>query len=227
MWVLVGYSELEWKHLVAGMDSVKGFAPQPLKALVASGVPSPGSPHAPIAPDFQARLDAFINAWLIERVDAKVMAFFQPRAYSAPPLIGTYCTGWYRLGAPPEQAARFISQNLMGVPSELPKQTGAAAIFTAWNRLPSQWVAEALNDVTKDHFLVARLDSDSLSRIFSGIFTRSDYRKYVESQIQTSGIAYWVVFPQVMGDGDLFVIFTLWQKTGSLWNITHMDVICQ
>jgi hypothetical protein len=227
MWNLIGYSEAEWKNLVAGMDSVKAFVPQPLKPPAAPGPSLPSSPRAPVAPDFQARLDEFLNAWLADRNAGKTMAFIDRAAYSAPPLIGTYCGGWYRMGTPPHEAARFISQNLIGVPSEFPKHTGAPAIFTAWNRLPSQWVTVAANDVPKDHFLVAKLDSDSLPRIFSGIFARSDYHKFLESQIQKSGSAYWVVFPEVMADGDVFVIFTVWQKSRGQWKITHMDVICQ
>jgi hypothetical protein len=227
MWNLIGYSEPQWKNLVAGMDSVKVFAPQPLNAPPSPGPSLPSSPQAPVAPDFQARLDAFLKAWLADRNLGKTMAFFDRAAYSAPPLVGTYCGGWYRTGTPPQQAKRFMSQNLMGVPSEFPKQTGAPAIFTAWNRLPPQWVSVAANDVARDHFLVARLDSDSLPRIFSGIFASSDYGKFLQSQIEKSGSAYWVVFPEVMSDGDLFVIFALWQKTGGPWKITHMDVICQ
>ncbi len=76
-------------------------------------------------------------------------------------------------------------------------------------------------------FSVARLGSDSLPRIFSGIFAGSDYHKFLESQIQKVGSAYWAVFPELMRHGDVFVIFTLWQKTGSLWKVTDMDVICQ
>jgi hypothetical protein len=227
MWNLIGYSEAEWNQLVAGLDSVKVFTAQPLKPPPPPGPSSPSSPQAPVAPDFQARLDAFLKAWLADRNVGKTMSFFDRAAYSAPPFVGTYCGGWYKRDAPAQVAARFMSHNLMGVPSEFPQQTGAPAIFKAWNRLPAPWVREAANDVAKDHFLVARLDSDSLPRIFSGIFTRSDYRKFLESQIQKPGSAYWVVFPELMPDGDLFVIFTLWQKSGGPWKITHMDVICQ
>jgi hypothetical protein len=60
--------------------------------------------------------------------------------------------------------------------------------------------------VTNDHFLVVRLDSDSLSRIFSGVFAYSGYHKFLESQIQKTGSAYWVFFPELVPDGDLFVL---------------------
>lgn len=227
MWNLIGYSEPEWKRLVEGMDSVKVFTPQPSKVLATPGLSSSGSPREPAAPDFQARLDAFLSAWLRDRDLSKTMAFFDRAAFSAPPQVGTYCSGWYRAGAPPKQAEQFMSGNLMGVPSDFPKESGAEAIFTAWNRLPPQWISASANDVAKDHYLIARLDADSLPRIFSGVFAGSEYHKFLEGQVGKRGGAYWVVFPQVMRDGDLFVIFTLWQKTGSQWKITQMDVICQ
>jgi cytochrome c5 len=227
MWNLIGYSEAEWKRLAAGLDSVRHSAPQPLKASPPSGPPAPNAPRGPVAQDFQVRLDGFLDAWLAQRDMAKTMAFIDPGAYSAPPLIGSYCDGWYKVGAPPKQAAQSISDSLKGVPVDFPKPTAAPAIFTAWNRLPPQWVAMAANDVSKDHFLVARLDSDSLPRIFSGTFAGSDYYKFLSSQIQKSGSAYWVIFPEVMPDDDLFVIFTLWQKPGSQWTVTDMDIICQ
>jgi hypothetical protein len=227
MWNLIGYSEPEWERLVAGMDSVRSFAPQPLKALPPSGPLAPNSLRGPMAQDFQVRLDAFLDAWLAQRDVAKTMAFFDQGAYSAAPLIGCYCDGWYKVGTPPKQVAQFISDSLKGVPLKFPKQTTAPAIFTAWNRLPPQWVSMAANDVSKDHFLVARLDPDSLPRIFSGTFANSDYYKFLKSQIQKSGSAYWVIFPEMMPDHDIFVIFTLWQKTDSQWTVTDMDIICQ
>jgi hypothetical protein len=227
MWSLIGYSEPEWKRLVAGMDSVKVFASQPLRALPPTSPPAPKSPRGPMAHDFQVRLNAFLDAWLAQRDAVKTMEFFDGGAYSAPPLIGRYCDGWYKVGTPPMQVARFISGNLKGVPLGFPNRTEVPAIFTAWNRLPPQWVSMAANDVSKDHFLVAELNPDSLQHIFSGTFTDSDYHKFLKSQIQKSGTAYWVIFPEVMPDGDLFVIFTLWQKISSQWTVTHMDVICQ
>jgi hypothetical protein len=36
-----------------------------------------------------------------------------------------------------------------------------------------------------------------------------------------------VVFPEIMPDGDLFVIFTLWQKSSGPWKITDIDTVCQ
>jgi hypothetical protein len=227
LWNLVGFSEQEWKRLVAEMDSVKVFPPEPLRALPPPRPSLPSSFRGPLAPDFRAQLDAFMKAWLGDRDLPKTMMFFAPAAYSAPPLIGTYCSGWYQTGAPSQQAAKTMSENLMGVPAEFPKGTQASSIFTAWNRLPPQWAVESGNDVAKDHFLVAKLDSDSLGRIFGGLFARSGYYKFLESQIRKGEIAYWVVFPEVMPDGDLFVIFTLWQNTHGEWKITDMDVICQ
>lgn len=225
MWNLIGYSKAEWKNLVAGMNSVKVSAPQPLRATV-----SPSSPriaHGTIAPDFQARLNAFMKAWLATRNAAKTMAFFDKAAYSAPPLIGNYCSGWYRMGTPPQEAARFMSENLMGVPKDYPGGTLGPAIFSAWKRFPLQWLSASANDVAKDHFLIASLNSTSLGQIFSGVFAGSDYGKYLRNQVRNGETAYWVVFPQVMPDGDIFVIFTLWQKTGEKWKITDMDTICQ
>jgi len=41
------------------------------------------------------------------------------------------------------------------------------------------------------------------------------------------GQLYWVVFPDLMRDGDAFVIFTLWGKTKDTWGIAHVDIVCQ
>jgi hypothetical protein len=226
-WSLVGYSEAEWKHLVAGMNTVKIFTPLPAALSAGPGARAPSSRPGPIAADFQARIADFLAAWLADRDQTKTLAFLDPAAYAAPPLIGTYCDGWYQKGDSPQRAAQTVSQNLMGVPAEFPKNTPPSAIFKAWDHLPPPWVSAAANDVTADHFLIAKLDSDSLARIFSGVFARSDYHIFLQSEIQKGGSAYWAVFPELSPDGDIFVIFTLWQKGSKTWNITHIDVVCQ
>lgn len=38
---------------------------------------------------------------------------------------------------------------------------------------------------------------------------------------------YWVVFPELMRDGDIFVIFTAWRKINDSWSIVHIDIVCQ
>jgi hypothetical protein len=226
MWNLIGYSDAEWKRLNADLNSVKSLPPQPLKAATASQPPS-GNPGEPTDPGFQARLQAFIKAWLADRNTNETMDYFDRSAYSAPPLIGNYCGGWYQMGWPPKQVARYMSENLMGVPKEFPKETQAPAIFSAWKLFPPAWLSVSANEVPKDHYLVVRLDKTSLDHIFSGVFADSDYGKYLRKQIRNDKSAYWVVFPERAPDGDLFVIFTLWQQSGKEWKITDMDVICQ
>lgn len=225
MWILTGYSEDTWKNLVAGINSVQ--VRPPLAPPVSTSSSPAAVSHVPPAADFQSRLDAFLKAWLVDANIKDTMAFFAPAAYSAPSLIGNYCGGWYRAGAPQRLVASRISENLMGVPGDYPKGTPAAAMFKAWDRLPGAWIAEAANDVAKDHFLVAALDAASLDRIFSGDFAASQYGRYLRQQIAKSGNGYWVVFPDLMSDGDVFVIFTAWQKSGGGWRITDMDVVCQ
>lgn len=58
-----------------------------------------------------------MKAWLADRDLAGTKVYFDLAAYSAPPLIGNYCSGWYRRGAPPQQAAQTVWQNLVGVPA--------------------------------------------------------------------------------------------------------------
>ncbi|MFZ3200281.1 MAG: hypothetical protein WA175_03920 [Candidatus Acidiferrales bacterium] len=227
MWSLTGHSEEEWKRLVGGMDSVKIFASAP---VTASPRPTAGTTKAgstPIALDFQARLDAFLKSWLADRDSAKTLAFVDSAAYAAPPLIGTYCDGWYHKSDPPQRVAQIVASNLMGVPSEFPKGTQPATIFGAWNRFPPEWVTASANNVAADHYLVAGLDRDSMGRIFSGVYAKSDYDAFLEGEIRKAGSAYWVVFPELAPDGDVFVIFTLWQKSNANWNIVHIDSVCQ
>lgn len=226
MWIVSGVSKSAWKTMVASLDSVKLTKPQPLM-LAPTGAQTHRSTGGQIQPDFKVRLDGFMKAWLAGRSTSKSMAFFATEAFSAPPFIGSYCTGWYHFGASPQIAEQFISSNLMGVPKDFPMGTPASAIFTAWNRLPPQWLSEAANDVVKDHFLIASLDAASLSQIFSGVFASSQYGKYLRGKIQQRASAYWVVFPEIMPDKDIFVIFTVWQKTGSKWKITDIDTVCQ
>jgi hypothetical protein len=225
MWVMSAPSEPEWNDMVASLNSVTLFKPRP-QVHVGGGSQRMPAAGEQIAPDFQGQLNAFLKAWLVDRSPSKTMAFFDRAAYSAPPLVGTYCTGWYHYGSPAQQAEKLMSENLMGVPKDFPNGTRTPTIFTAWDRLPPQWVSASENDVAKDHFLVASLDSASLNHIFSGVFASSPYGNYLRSVIG-KGRAYWVVFPEVMPDDDIFVIFTVWQMTGHDWKITDMDIVCQ
>ncbi len=50
---------------------------------------------------------------------------------------------------------------------------------------------------------------------------------FLENRTKGNGNTYWVVFPELRPDGDIFVIFTVWQKIQGTWNITHVDVVCQ
>jgi hypothetical protein len=227
MWNLVGYSQKEWKQLIAGMNSLKFLPPQPISGPASPGAVISAVTPTPVAPDFQVRLNAFLSAWLKDRDRPRTMAFFDSAAFSAPPLIGSYCDGWYKKSTPPKQAAQIVAQNLMGVPGDFPKKTAPSAIFTAWDHLPPQWVTASSNNLAKDHFLVVRLDTESLGRIFSGVFAGSNYDKFAEGRIAKGGTSYWVVFPEIMPDGDIFVIFTLWQKSSTTWNIVDVDVVCQ
>ena len=194
-WTLIGYSEPVWKHLVAGLQSIKTFAPQPLKSRPPAPPPSSSSPQEPMARDFKERFDAFLNEWLIARDTEKTMAFFDPGAYTAPPLIGTYCSAWYRPNSPPQEVAGFITPNLMGAPMGFPAQTPASAMFMAWSRFLPQWVSSSANDVAKDHFLVARLDAHSLPLIFSGIFAHSDYANFLASRSEREETGIGLSFP--------------------------------
>lgn len=63
----------EWKHLVAGMESVKAFAPQPWKSPVEPS--SPSGPQEPMGKDFGERFDTFLKEWLMDRDVAKVWIF--------------------------------------------------------------------------------------------------------------------------------------------------------
>ena len=90
-----------------------------------------------------------------------------------------------------------------------------------------EWTSESANDIGKDHFLIAVLDHDSLGRTFRDQFTESAYKKFLEQEVEKHGHLYWVVFPELMPDGDVFVIFTLWRKINDTWDIVHIDIVCQ
>jgi len=224
---IVAYKQKDMNSFRAVMDSVKIVPPVAASGATAMQPSRQGGPRQEAVPDFQHRLTEFMTAWLTERDQTKTLAFVEKSAYEAPPVIGTYCSGWYRRGMPADQARRLISANLMGVPSGFPKNTAAQDIFRAWDRLPPEWTNESENDVGKDHILVAVLDHDSLGRLFRDQFTESAYKKFLEGEVKKGGHLYWVVFPELAPDGDVFVIFTLWRKTDDRWGIAHIDVACQ
>jgi hypothetical protein len=224
---IVAYKQNDLEYLTALMNSVRVEAPAVASAAIAAQPPRQSEASQGPPPDFQLRLNEFMAAWLTERDQAKTLSFVDRAAYEASPIIGTYCDGWYRKGMPVDQAKRIISANLMGVPSGFPKNTAVQDIFTAWDRLPPEWTAESANDIAKDHLLIAVLDHDSLDRLFRDQFTESVYRKFLEKEAEKHGRLYWVVFPELARDGDVFVIFTLWTKIKDTWRIGHIDAVCQ
>lgn len=224
---VVAYKQKEMASVEAFMGSVKVETAVAAPGPTAAEPSRQGGPKQEAVPDFQRRLTEFMTAWLMERDPAKTLSFVDDAAYNAPPIIGTYCGGWYRKGTPADQAKRIISANLMGVPSEFPKNTAAQDIFKAWDRLPPEWTDESANDIGKDHFFIAVIDHDSLDRLFRDQFTESAYKVLLRGEVEKLGPLYWVVFPELMRDGDVFVIFTLWSKTKDVWGIAHIDVVCQ
>src|SRR5262249_3773976 len=148
-----------------------------------------------IAPDFQARLSAFMAAWLQARDRSQTLAFIDPSAYDARPFIGTYCDGWYGAGAPHDRVAQTVAANLMSFPGQFGRNAPPAAVFKAAERFPPQWLSAASNDVAADRILVARLTEDSLKGIFSGVFAQSEYAGFLRDEIHRNGPGYWVVFP--------------------------------
>jgi hypothetical protein len=224
---IIAYKQKNMTNLSAMMNSVK------VEPAVAASAVTPvqpfrtGATRQETAPDFQRRLTEFMTAWLTERDQAKTLSFVDEAAYERPPVIGTYCGGWYKRGTPVVQTKSFISSNLMGVPSEFPKNAAAQDIFKAWDRLPPEWTDESANDIGKDHFLIAVIDHDSLGRLFRDQFTESAYKDFLAKEVEKQGQLYWVVFPEVMRDGDVFVIFTLWSKIKDTWGIAHIDIVCQ
>ena len=227
LWNFVAYKQKDMKNFTAAMSSVKIEAPAAASAATVAQPSRQREAKQETAPDFQRRLTEFMTAWLTERDQAKTLSFVDKAAYEAPPVIGTYCDGWYRRGTSVDQTKSIISANLIGVPSEFPKNTAAQDIFTAWNRLPPEWTSESANDIGKDHFLIAMLDHDSLGHLFRDQFTESAYKRFLEQEVEKYGHLYWVVFPELMRDGDVFVIFTLWRKIGDTWGIAHIDIVCQ
>jgi hypothetical protein len=221
MWNLIGYSEKQWNDLLPTMTSVKFLPPRP--AAEFRGSHEGGTP---IAADFQARLNDFLRAWLDARDQAKTLAFIDPAAYAAPPVIGTYCDGWYRKDASVAEARDAIASNLMAVAADFPNDSKPSTVFKALDRLPPEWLDAAGNNVAADHFLAVALDQGTLRRMFTGSFARSNYELFLETQIR-SGESYWAVFPERRPNGDVFVIFTVWQKKQATWKIIHIDVVCR
>lgn len=218
---------LDSKQMTAMVDSLKSVklaspVPEPVQAS-----PQRNMKSLQIPPGFHARFSEFLAAWLVQRDKAKTLSFIAPEAYSAPAMIGTYCDGWYKRDMLPSQAEKIIADNLMGVPDGFPQGTKSQDMFQAWDRLPPEWTDASLNDISKDHYLVASIDAQSLSGLFPDQFAHSDYEQFLEKEVKTAGSMYWAVFPVLQRDGDVFVIFTLWQHRRDAWSIAHIDVVCQ
>lgn len=227
LWTFTADSPDQWQRLVTDMAAVRiTTSVASAKSKSPAGAES-ATPREIVATDFQARLSGFMAAWLQARDRSQTLAFIDPSAYDARPFIGTYCDGWYRAGAPHDRVAQTVAANLMSFPAQFARNAPASVMFKASERFPPQWVGSASNDVPADRVLVARLTTDSLGSIFSGLFAQSDYAGFLREEIQRNGPGYWVVFPGVAPDGDIFVIFTLWLKTGDVWSIRHIDGICQ
>jgi hypothetical protein len=172
---VVAYQEKDLSNFRAAMNSVK-IEPATAASAATTVQPNPRSgPRGVVVPDFQRRLTEFMTAWLMERDQARTLAFLDKNAFEAAPIIGTYCSGWYRRGMPINHTKSIVSANLMGVPSEFPRNTAPQQIFTGWNRLPPEWTDESANEIAKDHFLIAMLDRDSLGRLFRDEFAESAY----------------------------------------------------
>lgn len=221
------FSAHEPNQLTSMLDSLDSLKLSPSVTASATGDSRVALKRQAIRSDFQARMSRFLTAWLTERDQARTLSFIAAGAYNMPAIIGTYCDGWYKKGMSTSQTEKVIAENLAGVPADVPKGTGTQDIFKAWDRLPPEWIEASLNDVTKDHFLVASLDRGSLNRLFPGEFAQSDYEKFLEKQAKAAGNLYWIVFPQLQTDGDVFVIFTLWQELHGTWSIIHIDAVCQ
>ena len=224
---IVGYEQKHLANLSGMMGSVKFENATGAQGATAVQPSRLGGTRHEIAPDFQRRLTEFMTAWLTERDQEKTLSFVDKAAFEAPPVIGTYCSGWYREGWPTDQAKRMIFENLMGVPKEFSKNASAQDIFKAWDRLPPEWTDESANDIGQDHFLIAALDHDSLGRLFRDEFTESAYKNFLGKEVEKHDRLYWVVFPELAHDGDVFVVFTLWRKIGDAWGIVHIDIVCQ
>ncbi len=228
LWNLVAFDKNQLNLMAATLNSLKiEQAPPPLPLVGAQPTSTSSIAKPAITPDFQQRLADFMSAWLTERDQEKILSFIASRAYHPEPFIGTYCDGWVKKGMPEGQAKKIIAENVMGVPSEFPKGTPAARMFSALDRLPPSWLDEAANDPSKDGYVVAALNDTTLEYLFSGEFAESDYGKFLRKQVTNGGAAYWVVFPELMPDGDVFVIFTLWEQVNGAWTITHLDCVCQ
>lgn len=223
---IIAYKQKDLTNLKAVVNSVK-VGPAAVASDATAPQPSSKGGKGEAASDFQRRLTEFMAVWLVERDQAKTLSFVDETAYQAPPVIGTYCDGWYKKGMQAGQVKSIISSNLMGVPSEFPRSTTTQDMFTAWSRLPPEWTSESVNDIGKDHFLIAVVDHDSLGRLFRDQFTESSYKNLLGKEVDKRGRFYWVVFPELMRDGDVFVIFTLWSKINDTWGITHIDIVCQ
>lgn len=219
---------------VAGEQaSVLGEVKDSLASLVVTAPVTPATAAAgptlkpEVAEEFRNRLNAFMVAWLTTRSEAATLSFVDQSAFKAPAIIGSYCDGWYKTGMPTGSVRSYVTSNLMGVPNGFPIGTAATKIFGAWDRLPPEWLNAAANDPSTEHFLVAEIDQQTLPLLFRDRFANSAYAQYLAGQVDKEGHLYWVVFPEMQPDGDIFVIFTVWERFRGTWSIAGFDIVCQ
>src|SRR5579864_6487196 len=130
----------------------------------------------------QPRIAAFIKAWVTERNTAQTLAFVDDSAYRDKPVFGETCEGWLRPHMPLEKARKTLGDYLVGTTNSYPAGTDVSQILV--NLSTAEWASFAVNDVSRDRYILMRVDERSIRQMFEG--KKNPYREVLARHLKNA-----------------------------------------
>ena len=172
--------------------------------------------------DLQRRIAAFIKAWVTERNTAQTLAFVDDSAYRDKPVFGETCEGWLRPHMPLEKARKTLGDYLVGTTNSYPAGTDVSQILV--NLSTAEWASFAVNDVSRDRYILMRVDERSIRQMFEG--KKNPYREVLARHLKNASPIYWSTFGILLPNHEGLVVYAAWQHLRDNWYISAIDVTC-
>jgi len=170
----------------------------------------------------QRRIAAFIKAWVTERNTAQTLAFVDDSAYRDKPVFGETCEGWLRPHMPLEKARKTLGDYLVGTTNPYPAGTDVSQILV--NLSTAEWASFAVNDVSRDRYILMRVDEKSIRQMFEG--KKNPYREVLARHLKNGSPIYWSTFGILLPNHEGLVVYAAWQHLRDNWYISAIDVTC-
>lgn len=170
----------------------------------------------------QPRIAEFIHAWLVQRDPAHTLAFVDDSAYKDKPVFGEACEGWLKPHMPLEKARTTVGDFLVGTANLYPAGTDVGQILV--NLSTAEWASYAVNDVSRDRYIVMRVDEKSIKQMFQG--KKNPYREVLARHLKNGAPIYWTTFGILLPNHDGVVVYAAWQHLRDNWYLSAIDVTC-